>query len=194
MYKRQVIDHVIDDYQPAIDGIDNDLREVAAEVFSSDHHNSAERIFFLKREVLDFQRNAELCRSAAAAMDEAVEQAASIVFPVAPGGRPRIAVAHAEVARRGVGRLATIPLVSAERIVGAVMLEFVPSASGGAGVVASGEHLAFLVAPVLELKRKRGMVGTKESRALPPLTFNTDSEMGTLAHWLGDVEPPASIA
>jgi magnesium transporter len=54
-----VIDHVIDGYQPAIDGIDNDLREVAAEVFSSDRHNPAERIFTLKREVLEFQRNTE---------------------------------------------------------------------------------------------------------------------------------------
>jgi magnesium transporter len=54
-----VIDHVIDGYQPAIDGIDNDLREVAAEVFSSGRHNPAERIFTLKREVLEFQRNAE---------------------------------------------------------------------------------------------------------------------------------------
>jgi magnesium transporter len=54
-----VIDHVVDGYQPAIEGIDNDLREVAGEVFSSDRHNSAERIFALKREVLDFQRNTE---------------------------------------------------------------------------------------------------------------------------------------
>jgi len=54
-----VIDHVIDGYQPAIDGIDNDLREVAVEVFSSERHNPAERIFALKREVLEFQRNTE---------------------------------------------------------------------------------------------------------------------------------------
>lgn len=47
--------------------------------------------------------------------------------------------------------------------------------------------------PVLELKRKRGMVGTKESVALPPLAFNTDSELGSLDHWLGDVDAPASI-
>lgn len=54
-----VIDHVIDGYQPAIDGIDNDLREVTAEVFSDSRHNAAERIFTLKREVLEFQRNTE---------------------------------------------------------------------------------------------------------------------------------------
>lgn len=54
-----VIDHVIDGYQPAIDGIDNDLREVAADVFSDSRHNAAQRIFTLKREVLEFQRNTE---------------------------------------------------------------------------------------------------------------------------------------
>lgn len=57
-----------------------------------------------------------------------------------------------------------------------------------------GDLFGDVARPVLELKRKRGMVGTKESRALPPMAFNAESEVGTLAHWLGDVEPPASIA
>jgi magnesium transporter len=54
-----VIDHVIDGYPRVLEGLDNDLREVAAEVFSSERHNPAERIFLLKREVLDFLRNTE---------------------------------------------------------------------------------------------------------------------------------------
>jgi magnesium transporter len=54
-----VIDHVVDGYPPAIEGIDNDLLEVADEVFSTARTNAAERIFALKREVLDFQRNTE---------------------------------------------------------------------------------------------------------------------------------------
>lgn len=57
-----------------------------------------------------------------------------------------------------------------------------------------GELFGHVARPVLELKRKRGMVGTKESRALPPLSFTPEREFGTLAHWLGDVESPASIA
>jgi magnesium transporter len=54
-----VADHVVDDYVPVIDGIDNDLLEVEAEVFNPQIRNPAERIFKLKREVLDFNRNAE---------------------------------------------------------------------------------------------------------------------------------------
>lgn len=103
---------------------------------------------------VDFRRHAELCRIAAAAMDEAIEQGASIVHPGRPGARPRVTLAHAEVTRRGVGRVATIPLVHATRAVGAVMLLFEAGASSGAGVILAGEQLAGLVAPVLELKRE----------------------------------------
>lgn len=52
-----VADHVVDGYLPVIDGIDNDLVEVEREVFSPQRTNSAERIFKLKREVLEFHRN-----------------------------------------------------------------------------------------------------------------------------------------
>jgi magnesium transporter len=54
-----VVDHVVDGYQPVIDGIDNDLFEVEREVFSDLRRNSAERIFKLKREVLEFHRNTQ---------------------------------------------------------------------------------------------------------------------------------------
>jgi magnesium transporter len=54
-----VIDRVVDDYGPVITGIDNDLREVEAEVFTHERTNPGERIFQLKREVLDFHRNTE---------------------------------------------------------------------------------------------------------------------------------------
>jgi len=54
-----VIDRVVDDYNPVVNGIDNDLKEVEAEVFTHERTNPAERIFQLKREVLDFHRNTE---------------------------------------------------------------------------------------------------------------------------------------
>lgn len=54
-----IVDRVVDDYLPVIAGIDNDLVEVEAEVFTHERTNPAERIFKLKREVLDFSRNAE---------------------------------------------------------------------------------------------------------------------------------------
>ena len=57
-----VIDHVIDDYAPVIDGLDNDMAEIEDAVF--DVHrprgfDPSQRIFKLKREVLGFIRNTE---------------------------------------------------------------------------------------------------------------------------------------
>ncbi|MEO6627229.1 MAG: magnesium and cobalt transport protein CorA [Aquihabitans sp.] len=54
-----VIDHVIDGYQAAIDHLDSELRDIAADVFTPERTNPAERIFDLKRDVLDFLRNSE---------------------------------------------------------------------------------------------------------------------------------------
>jgi magnesium transporter len=51
-----VADHVVDEYQLVMDGVENDIDELETEVFTS-RGNSAERIFRLKRQVLDFQRS-----------------------------------------------------------------------------------------------------------------------------------------
>jgi magnesium transporter len=48
-----ITDQVVDDYLPAINGIDNDIQEVEYEVFSSTQADRAERIYKLKREVLE---------------------------------------------------------------------------------------------------------------------------------------------
>ena len=52
-----VCDRVVDDYTPAADGLDLDIQQVEEEVFSDDRSNPAERIYKLKREVLDLYRN-----------------------------------------------------------------------------------------------------------------------------------------
>jgi magnesium transporter len=51
-----VVDTVVDDYQPAIDGLQNDVDEVESELFSSERANVAERIYKLQRETLTFRR------------------------------------------------------------------------------------------------------------------------------------------
>ena len=52
----RVMDRVVDDYVPVVDGLGKDIQEVEKEVFSSEWRNPAERIYFLKREVLEFQQ------------------------------------------------------------------------------------------------------------------------------------------
>jgi len=57
-----VIDRVVDDYAPVIDGLDNDMAEIEHAVFAADRPRGldpSQRIFKLKREVLDFYRNTE---------------------------------------------------------------------------------------------------------------------------------------
>jgi magnesium transporter len=51
-----IVDRVVDDYMPAIFGLGQDIDEVENEVFSDTRTNPAERIYKLKREVLEFNR------------------------------------------------------------------------------------------------------------------------------------------
>ena len=54
-----IVDRVVDDYSPAIEGLAQDIEEVETEVFATGPgHNPAERIYGLKREVLEFIRAA----------------------------------------------------------------------------------------------------------------------------------------
>jgi magnesium transporter len=53
-----IVDRVVDDYAPALQGLGVDIEEVENEVFSHDRTNPAERIYRLKREVLEFNRAA----------------------------------------------------------------------------------------------------------------------------------------
>ena len=51
-----IVDRVVDDYEPVIAGIEDDIEEVEQEVFSPGRRNPAERIYELKREVIEFHR------------------------------------------------------------------------------------------------------------------------------------------
>jgi magnesium transporter len=50
-----IVDRVVDDYAPAIAGLGEDIDQVEDQVFSGVHTNAAERIYKLKREVLQFE-------------------------------------------------------------------------------------------------------------------------------------------
>jgi magnesium transporter len=51
-----VIDRVVDDYEPAVQGLEVDIQQVEEQVFSEDASNPAQRIYRLEREVLELQR------------------------------------------------------------------------------------------------------------------------------------------
>jgi magnesium transporter len=51
-----ILDRVVDDYQPAIEGLETDIDEVEEQLFSAGRSNPAERIYRLQREVLGFRK------------------------------------------------------------------------------------------------------------------------------------------
>jgi magnesium transporter len=53
-----IVDRVVDDYAPAVAGLEEDIEEVENSVFSSERTNPAERIYRLKRETQEFHRAA----------------------------------------------------------------------------------------------------------------------------------------
>jgi len=50
-----ILDKVVDDYHPVVQGIEDDIEEVESQVFGDDGQPT-ERIYFLKREVIEFHR------------------------------------------------------------------------------------------------------------------------------------------
>jgi magnesium transporter len=51
-----IVDKVVDDYEPVVEGLATDIQQIEAQVFSSDRTNPAERIYKMEREVLEFSR------------------------------------------------------------------------------------------------------------------------------------------
>jgi len=92
--------------------------------------------------------------SIAAAMEEAVDQAATILYPAPAGSFPRITQAHARLIDQRLASAITVPLIHDRRVVGAITFEH-----GGDGLpppeqVESRERLLCLLAPVLALKHQ----------------------------------------
>ncbi|WP_084701129.1 magnesium and cobalt transport protein CorA [Cryptosporangium arvum] len=52
----RIMDLAVDGYTDAIDGIDENIDDIESQVFGGDEHDHAERIYKLKREVLEFRR------------------------------------------------------------------------------------------------------------------------------------------
>jgi magnesium transporter len=51
-----ILDRVVDDYTPALEGLENDIDEVEEQLFSERRADLAQRIYRLQREVLEFRR------------------------------------------------------------------------------------------------------------------------------------------
>lgn len=103
----------------------------------------------------DFGERMNLIRRISAAMDEAVDQRAAIVFP-APSGIPVLgASAHEELVKEeGSGAACTVLLAWNDNIIGAITLERDAAEPFEPAEVEILEDTAALLGPILELKRR----------------------------------------
>lgn len=117
-------------------------------------------------------REAAMLRDLGLAMDEAIEQVSTVVYPAEPGG-PRITLAHGRYAMRyGAPVLCTIPILLAHdgdrSLIGAVSLEFGQSRHLDARAIRFAEHAAALLGPNLyNLRHLDSTPTARVRRSLP---------------------------
>ena len=86
-----ILDKVVDDYAPVVAGIEDDIEEVEDEIFE-EHRDATQRIYFLKREVIEFHRAVspllvplEALERGAYATSTSSSSATSATSPTTPG-------------------------------------------------------------------------------------------------------------
>ena len=102
----------------------------------------------------EFSPARDLLRSMTAAMQEAIDQDARVVYPAAAAGPARIVLAHAELQARTGHRLASVPLVAAGRAVGALLAEWRGAVTPSPAQLALLDSLACAIGPVVALGRR----------------------------------------
>ena len=102
-----------------------------------------------------FGKKGNLIRAIESAMDEAIDQHATVVFPAPKEGALQVTRAHAELAKRqDDGTVCTVPLTEGERLLGAMVLERPADEPFDQRTIGLCEHIASLLGPVLDVKRK----------------------------------------
>lgn len=119
-----------------------------------------------------FGKQTNLIRAIEAAMDEAADQHASVVFPALEGGAARVTRAHADLAReQEVGAVCSVPFYEGDRLTGVVTLERSGSRPFDAGTEEWCEAFGAVAGPILGLKhREDRWVGAKVWDALATRT------------------------
>ena len=102
-----------------------------------------------------FAKQTNLVRAIGVAMDEALDQGATVVYPPRPGGEARVTRVHAELVRQSdAGAICTILLAEGPRYVGALTLERPADRPFDPATVEFCEALGAVAGPVLEVQRR----------------------------------------
>jgi len=103
----------------------------------------------------EFKEQTNLVRGLAEAMDEAIDQRETIVYPPSAEGAGVVVQAHAAVAKeQGSGALLCVPLEAGGQAVGAVLLERPAERPFDQKSVELCRSVASLIGPMLELHRR----------------------------------------
>ena len=103
----------------------------------------------------EFKQQTNLVRSISEAMDEAVDQRETIVYPNGSPGSIAVSRAHAELAgQHGAGSLCTVPLESLGTPIGALLLERPSDRPFDSRVIELCQSVAALAGPILEAHRR----------------------------------------
>jgi multidrug resistance efflux pump len=133
----------------------------------------------------DLGNRTNLVRAIAAAMDEALDQKASVVVPQPEGAAARVRRAHEQLAREGAGTaVCTVPFARGDRLVGAITLERRADRPFDQSTIDVVEAMAALAGPALELLRR-------EDRWLPAKM--ADAATRTLGHLVGPRHVPLKL-
>lgn len=102
----------------------------------------------------DFGKQTNLVRAIGAAMDEAVDQRASIVYPPPSDAVPFVTHMHEDLERQhDSGAICTVPMVVKGKAVGALILERPAERPFDPDTVEVCETIAALIGPILSAKR-----------------------------------------
>ncbi len=101
----------------------------------------------------DIRPQQNVVRSIAAAMEEALDRETLVIYPMPPGSKPAVTLAHNELTQRN-GQLAvcTVPIVCRGRPLGALLFE--RREGFDAPTLERAKDAALFVGPVLELKHR----------------------------------------
>jgi len=103
----------------------------------------------------EFGKQMNLVRAIGSAMDEAIDQAAVIVYPQPPEAAPLVTRAHEELARQhGAGTICTVPLRSDGKVLGGLTLERPADKAFDQGTIELCEIVAALAGPILDARRR----------------------------------------
>ncbi|MFK7753798.1 MAG: efflux RND transporter periplasmic adaptor subunit [Sedimentitalea sp.] len=102
-----------------------------------------------------FHKRAGLINTIQSAMEEAIDQQATVAYPERDTGNARVTRAQQALARdQDNSAVASIPLAEGKRVIGAITLEKTTDGPFEPGVLQKAEYAAALLGPVLDVKRR----------------------------------------